>query len=190
MNIANQSAAAKNTALVVIDTVAEASPLCVARIKLVDGEGKLDTLRGAYAAALFQALKTHEGKISGPNLKGELRKVYKGEREAFIALCESKGITDGAQRWDKVVRSAEGIRTGERDRQTGKVIDDKRKDNGKGEKAPARDLGVRVSAELSKLWKAYMADETSELGNELIAAMELVADAIETLKVKLDPPRA
>ena len=164
-----------------------------ARLALVTGEGKLEGLRGTYACSVYQLLKSHNGKISGPELKGDLKKVYTAEREAFIKLCESRKLAHAAQRWDAVVKCMQGMRAGTHNPDTGKPNVDNRKNNGKNKgnaKPAARELTKRAGEELTKLWKAYMADETSELSPELTAAMELVADAIETLKIKLEPARA
>jgi len=160
-----------------------------ARLALVTQEGKLENLRGTYAVAVYQLLKSHNGKISGPELKGELKKVYQAERKTFIKLCESRNLSHAPQRWDKVVECMQGMRGGTHNPDTGKPLVDKRKGNGKNKgkgKPAARELTKRAGDELTKLWKAYMADDTSELTAELTA----VADAIETLQIKLEPARA
>ena len=176
----------------VAEPVANVDAVYKARFALVTEEGKLENLRGVYACAVYQLLKSHNGKISGPELKGDLKKVYNVERLAFLDLCKSRGLTDAGQRWDKVVKCMQGMRAGTHSHVTGKPLVDNRKNNGKNKgnaKPAAREITKRAGEELTKLWKAYMADETSELSPELTAAMELVADAIETLQIKLEPAR-
>lgn len=177
----------------VVEPIANVDTVYKARFALVTEEGKLENLRGVYAVAVYQLLKSHNGKISGPELKGDLKKIYNVERLAFLDLCKSRGLTDAGQRWDKVVKCMQGMRAGTHSHVTGKPLVDNRKNNGKNKgkgKPVARELAKRAGEELTKLWKAYMADETSDLSPELTAAMELVADAIETLQIKLEPARA